>query len=183
MQIGYIGLGAMGSALARRLISSHELRVWDRSPAAMSSFVQLGANAAADAADAARGSDIIMLCLPRSADVRQVLWGTGGLASALAPGQLVVDQTSGTPRGTAAIAAELAALGVDMVDAPVSGSPTVVADGRGTIMTSGSDVACGRSEPVLQLPALAEGRRASNFALALMLNCPSRMIIGAAPRL
>lgn len=237
MRIGYIGLGAMGSALARRLLAGHELRVWDRNPEAVASFTQLGATAAADAAEVARGSEIVMLCLPRSADVRQVLFDTGGLACVLAAGQLVIDQTSGTPQQTLAIAAELVARSVEMVDAPVSGNPALVAAGRGTIMFSGADAACGRALPVLQplaanvlrcgarlgdaqamklvnntvnagcrlatleaaalgralglslaavtklldrgagrnrmtevmLPALAEGRAASNFALALML--------------
>ncbi|QDL38588.1 NAD(P)-dependent oxidoreductase [Rhodoferax sediminis] len=237
MRIGYIGLGAMGSALARRLLAGHELRVWDLNPAAMSAFAQLGAMAAACAAEVARDSDIVMLCLPRSADVRQVIFGAGGLANELAAGQLVIDQTSGTPQETATIADELAVRGVAMVDAPVSGNPEVVAAGRGTIMVSGTDAACERALPVLRelaahvlrcgsrlgdaqamklvnntinagcrlatleaaalgrklglslaaitemlnrgaarnrttqvmLPALAEGKAASNFALALML--------------
>src|SRR5437764_6136579 len=127
MRIGYIGLGAMGSALARRLLAGHDLRVWDVNPEAVGAFVRLGATAAANATEVARGSDVVLLCLPRSADVRQVIFGAGGLAPALAAGQLLIDQTSGTPQETAAMAAELAGRGVDMVDAPVSGNPSAVA--------------------------------------------------------
>jgi 3-hydroxyisobutyrate dehydrogenase len=150
VRIGYIGLGAMGSALARRLLAEHEVRVWDLNPEAVAAFGRLGACAASTAAEVARRSDLIILCLPRTADVRQVIFGANGLASALAGGQLVVDQTSGTPQETAAIADELGARGVDMVDAPVSGNPAVVAAGRGTIMFSGADAACDRALPVLQ---------------------------------
>jgi 3-hydroxyisobutyrate dehydrogenase len=149
MRVGYIGLGAMGSALARRLLDGHHLTVWDINPPAVAAFAQLGATAAPAATDIARGSDVIVLCLPRSADVRQAIFGAGGLASALSRGQLVIDQSSGTPQETHATAAELAELGVAMLDAPVSGNPTVVAAGRGTIMVSGTDEVYERALPLL----------------------------------
>lgn len=150
MNILYIGLGAMGSALAGRLLDHHTLSVWDLNSAAVAFFVQRGAMPASDTAMAVRDADIVMLCLPRSADVHQAIFGAGGMATQLRPGQLVIDQTSGTPRETERIAAELVTRGVDMVAAPVSGNPGLVSAGRATIMASGNGEACERALPVLE---------------------------------
>jgi 3-hydroxyisobutyrate dehydrogenase len=121
MKIGYVGLGAMGGALAQRLAESQDLVVFDQSADAVKRLVGLGASAATDAASLARDCDVIFTCLPTSAIVRQAVFGPGGLAEGLSAGKIVIDQTTGNPAETRAIAAELAAKGVVMLDAPVSG--------------------------------------------------------------
>ena len=78
MELGYVGLGAMGGALARRLMLSHKLRVLDLRPEAVAAFAENGAIPAQDGASLARESDILLLCLPRSADVREAIFGAGG---------------------------------------------------------------------------------------------------------
>jgi len=108
MKIGYIGLGALGSALARRFLPMHELCVWDVNPDAVAEFEKLGAMSAKSAAELARHCEVVLLCLPRSSDVRQVILGHGGLAEGLSAGQLVIDQTSGIPSETRDIAQQLA---------------------------------------------------------------------------
>jgi len=150
MNIGYIGLGAMGGALARRLAGTHQLMVWDLNPDAANSFDQPGAVVAPSAQALARHCDIIFMCLPRSADVRKLVLGADGLASGLASGKLLVDQTSGVPGETRDIARQLAEQGIAMVDAPVSGGIAGAAAGTIAIMVSGAEEAFQKALPVLQ---------------------------------
>ncbi len=146
---GYVGLGAMGGALAGNLIGTCDLRVLDRNPAAVAAFEAKGATGFADGASLARGCDVVVLCLPRTADVREALFSAGGLIEGLAPGSLVIDQTSGIPGETADIAARLAVLDVLMLDAPVSGGVPAAAAGKVTIIASGSDAAWAKGAAVL----------------------------------
>lgn len=149
MKVGYIGLGAMGSALARRLLRDHALSVWDINDAAVAAFEKLGASVAPSAAELARRCDVVLLCLPRTADVRQVIFGTGGLAEGLTPGKIVIDQTSGIPEETRAIARQLAEQGVAMLDAPVAGGVPAAEAGTITIMVSGATETYQAASPVL----------------------------------
>jgi 3-hydroxyisobutyrate dehydrogenase len=150
MKIGYIGLGSMGSALARRLVAAHDIIVWDINSAATAAFEKLGATVAPSAAELARQCDVILLCLPRTSDVHALIFGQNGLAEGLASGQLVIDQTSGVPDQTREIAARLATQGVAMIDAPVSGGVMGARAGTISIMFSGAADDCDRALPVLR---------------------------------
>ncbi|MBD9638823.1 NAD-binding protein [Ensifer sp. ENS07] len=150
MKIGYLGLGAMGGALAAHLAKAFDLAVYDRNPLAVEALVGLGAKAAVSPADLARSSDVILLCLPRSTDVEDALFAPGGLSEGLAPGKLVIDQTSGIPGITGGIAQKLEASGVAMLDAPLSGGIPAAKNGTVTIIASGPDDAWTRGEPVLR---------------------------------
>lgn len=137
MNIGFIGLGAMGGALARRLQQTHKLTVWDLDAAAVAEMAKAGATAAGSAAEVGRACDVVLLCLPRTSDVRKVIFGPNGLAEGLKKGSLVIDQTTGIPGETRAIAAQLAERGIGMIDAPVSGGIAGAAAGTIAIMASG----------------------------------------------
>lgn len=132
--LGYVGLGPMGAALARRLLLTHEVHVTDVRAEAVQPLVDAGAVAAPDLPALARACDVILLCLPTSDVVRQVLFGPRGLAEGLAPGKMVIDQTTGDPEVTRAIAAQLARQGVVLADAPVSGGPAGAAAGTVAIL-------------------------------------------------
>jgi 3-hydroxyisobutyrate dehydrogenase len=149
LKVGYVGLGAMGSSLSKHLTANFDLTVFDRNPAAVAAMVALGAKAAASGAELARSCDIVILCLPRTSDVKDALFGQNGLAEALVAGKLVIDQTSGVPRETAAIAEDLAAHGIAMIDAPVSGGIPAAQSRKVTVIASGSDAAWATAEPVL----------------------------------
>tara|TARA_B100000676_G_scaffold312886_1_gene389566 strand:- start:916 stop:1767 length:852 start_codon:yes stop_codon:yes gene_type:complete len=140
----------MGGALARRLMLSHKLRVLDLRPEVITEFTDNGAIPAQDGASLARECDIILLCLPRSADVREAIFGPGGLAEGLDSGKIIIDQTSGNPDETRAMAAELAEKGITMIDAPVSGGPAGADAGTIAIMVGGSAEIFGKVKPYLE---------------------------------
>ena len=95
MNIGYVGLGNMGGALARRLQLTHKLLVFDLNETAVERMVEQGAAACRRLDDMAAACDIVFLCLPTSDHVRTALFDTQGLASRAAKGLLIVDQTTG----------------------------------------------------------------------------------------
>lgn len=149
MNVGYIGLGAMGGALANHLVRKHSLTVLDLNRDAVARFVELGAHAAANGAELARRSEVVVLCLPRSADVQQALFGPNGVAEGLARGCVVIDQTSGQPEETRAFAKQLADRGVAMIDAPVSGAMATAIAGTVSIIASGPRATYDRVRPLL----------------------------------
>jgi 3-hydroxyisobutyrate dehydrogenase len=149
MKVGYVGLGAMGGALASHLVKKHTLTVLDLNRDAVASFVQRGAHGAHSGADLARRCEIVLLCLPRSSDVHKVLFGPNGLAEGLSPGTVVVDQTSGQPSETREFARALEARGVKLLDAPVSGAMATAIAGTVSVIASGHRASFDRVRPVL----------------------------------
>ncbi|CUH81288.1 NAD(P)-dependent oxidoreductase [Tropicibacter naphthalenivorans] len=137
MRIGYVGLGVMGGALARRLLVSGPVTVFDLNARAVADLVEAGATAAPDLAAMGAACDVVFLCLPRSENVRAALFDHG-LADALRPGATVIDQTSGDPTETRAMAETLSARGIHMIDAPVSGGAKEAEAGTIAIMIGGA---------------------------------------------
>ncbi len=149
MSMGYIGLGNMGGALARRLLLSQELTVFDLDPAVVEGCVAAGATAANGVRAIAEGCETVMMCLPTSNEVRSVIFDPDGLRAGLRPGSLVVDMTTGDPKATREMAAMLAADGIEMIDAPVSGGPQGADAGTIAIMVGASAAQFERIRPVL----------------------------------
>ncbi|SAK94677.1 6-phosphogluconate dehydrogenase [Caballeronia temeraria] len=152
MAIGYVGIGSMGGALARRLLLKEPLLVYDANEAAVSKFVELGATPAADLSEVAAKCEIIFLCLPTSEHVEKAIFGVEGRAGLLQSakhGALIVDQTTGDPTATRAMAQRLAEKGINLVDAPVSGGPQGADAGTIAIMVGASPTLYDRIAPVL----------------------------------
>jgi 3-hydroxyisobutyrate dehydrogenase len=149
--IGYVGLGNMGAALARRLQLQVPLLVYDLNPASVQRLVDQGAVACSGLAELASRCDVIMLCLPTSEHVRNAIWGEHGLGVGLKPGTLIVDQTTGDPIATRAMADELSRRGIDLVDAPVSGGAAGAAAGTIAIMVGAAAEPFARLKPLLEL--------------------------------
>ena len=147
--IGYIGLGSMGGALARRLQLSHPLHVFDRDEDAIASLIESGARRCNTLREVGEACRIIFLCLPTSEHVRAVLFGEDGLAAALRSGTMIVDQTTGDPAITREMAAELSRRGIALIDAPVSGGPHGAAAGTIAIMVGAGAQEWARIQPVL----------------------------------
>ncbi|MGO8080320.1 NAD(P)-dependent oxidoreductase [Rhizobium ruizarguesonis] len=150
MKVGYIGLGAMGGSLSRHLIADGELVVYDRDPATLTAFEKLGAVIADTPQALAQSCDVVMLCLPKSADVGDLLFGSDGIAGHLRAGGLVIDQTSGVPELTIDFARRLAERKVLFMDAPVSGGIPAAQNRTVTIIASGSNDAWERGKPILE---------------------------------
>ncbi len=149
--VAFLGLGAIGRPMARRVAEAgFELTVWNRTAARAREFADThGARAAATPADAARGADVVVTCLPTSRDVASLLDGADGLATGLGRGTLFVDCTSGDPATSNRIAERLAAQGVAFLDAPVSGGTSGAEQGTLTVMVGGDAGALERARPVL----------------------------------
>jgi 3-hydroxyisobutyrate dehydrogenase len=149
MQLGYVGLGNMGAALARRLLRQHKMRVHDLRPETMERLAGQGAVATQSPKALAAESDVVMTCLPTSSEVRQVIFGDDGLAAGLKRGAIIADMTTGDPNATRQMAAALAKSGITLIDAPVSGGPHGADAGTIAIMVGAPADVYARIEPVL----------------------------------
>jgi 3-hydroxyisobutyrate dehydrogenase len=148
-RIGFIGIGSMGWPMARRLIEAgFTVAVQDAVPGRAADFASRhGGTAANTAAEAAEGADAIITMLPTSRDVAAVL---AAIRPSLKRGAVVIEMSSGEPSATRAMAADLAVLGVAMVDAPVSGGVARAETGELAIMTGGEAAALDRVDPLLR---------------------------------
>ncbi|HUU61401.1 MAG TPA: NAD(P)-dependent oxidoreductase [Acidimicrobiia bacterium] len=150
-RIGFIGLGIMGSGMARNLLAKgHALSVWNRSPERLAPILEAGATAAESPAALAAGSDLVMICVSDTPDVEQVALGPGGVLGGLSPGSLVVDHSSISPRATRRLAEAAAAEGAHWLDAPVSGGSEGAARGTLSIMVGGDPGQLERALPYLE---------------------------------
>lgn len=148
--IGFVGLGAMGSAIARRLVDSgHPTYLHDLRQDVLARFEGTAAHLV-DPRTMARECAVLMTCLPRSEDVQELVCGAGGLGGHMSAGSVLVDMTSGSPPIDHAIAADLRDGGVGFADAPVSGGPQAAAAGRLAIMVGADPEIFDRVEPVLR---------------------------------
>lgn len=146
--IAFAGLGMMGRPMAGHLLrAGFTLRVADASPAMLDAFCKENASAVrcSTVAEAAQSADILLTMLPNGAIVREV-----AMAAGLKGGQLLLDMSSSAPMGTRALGEELAAKGVAMVDAPVSGGVAKARDATLAIMAGGLPEHVERARPVLE---------------------------------
>jgi 3-hydroxyisobutyrate dehydrogenase len=154
ISVAFLGLGAIGAPMAAHLVrAGHSLTIWNRTAerAVTSDAAAAGARVAASAADAVHGADIVITCLPESADVADLLAANGhAMRDALRAGTLLVDCTSGDPGTSRTIAAELVARGVQFIDAPVSGGVAGAVAGTLTVMVGGAAADLERARPVLE---------------------------------
>jgi 3-hydroxyisobutyrate dehydrogenase len=151
MKLAFIGLGVMGYPMAGHLQKAgHDVTVFNRTLARAQKWAaEYGGATAATPAAAAKGAEIVLACVGRDADLRDVTLGADGAFAAMAKGTLFVDHTT----ASAAIARELsqAAASRDFafLDAPVSGGEAGAVNGKLTIMCGGSEAAYARAEPVI----------------------------------
>lgn len=150
--IAFLGLGAIGTPMARHLaIPAFSLAVWNRTASKATAFAAAnGARAAKSPADAVRGAEFVVTCLPTSRDVESLLDGPDGLLAGLSRGALLIDCTSGDPATSQRIAARLAEHGIGFIDAPVSGGVIGAENGKLTIMVGGDAALLDRAMPVLK---------------------------------
>lgn len=149
--VGFAGLGTMGAAMAANLArKGFDVRVWNRTPGKAGDLVALGAAEAADPAELASASEIVVICVSDTPHVEAILFGPRGVAEGAKPGTVVVDCSTISPNGTRAFADRLAAGGVTLVDAPVTGGSEGAQKGTLSILVGGSEADVARVHPVLE---------------------------------
>jgi len=161
--VGFIGLGTMGEPMVATLRRADVAVVgFDIRPeAARRLATETGMVAAVSAGEVFARCDVVITMVPTSAHLAQLLFGDGsadgtnGAAASARAGQLLIDMSSGEPSATRRIGERLAAQGVGMVDAPVSGNVVRARKGDLAIMLGGSDADCERAGAVLQPMARA----------------------------
>ena len=150
--LGFIGLGIMGKPMAGHLLAAgNTLHVNDIAPAGVDELVGKGAIKCANGKEVAEKSDIIFLIVPDTPDVEAAIFGAGGVAEGLSKGKTVVDMSSISPVTTKVFAAKLAELGVEMLDAPVSGGQMGAENAALTIMVGGQEQTFSKVRPYFEL--------------------------------
>lgn len=151
-RIGLVGVGAMGWPMAANLVKAgFTVQVADARADQASKFAaEVGGKAAATLRALGEASDIVITMLPTSKIVRSVLLDGDGVAGGLRRGAIVIDMSSGVPAETAAIADKLGAMGVAMLDAPVSGGVRKAVSGELAIMVGGDAKVALEVDPVLR---------------------------------
>nr|WP_256377772.1 2-hydroxy-3-oxopropionate reductase [Paraburkholderia pallida] len=149
-KIGFIGLGIMGSHMARNLIKGgHSLVVNGKFP--VPEDLQKLTTVVADSTAVAQASDIVILMVPDTPDVQKVLFADDGVAKGLSAGKLVIDMSSISPIETQEFAKQINALGCDYLDAPVSGGEVGAREATLTIMVGGPEKSFEIAKPLFDL--------------------------------
>ncbi|WP_225032262.1 NAD(P)-dependent oxidoreductase [Paraburkholderia sp. XV] len=148
--VGVIGLGNMGRGMALSLKrGGFNVLGFDAAPGVADKLQEDGVQARASISDITRDADVLILSLPTSDIVEQVVLGEGGVAASAKPGLIVVDTTTAEPGSTRKVAAVLAERKVGFVDGPVSGGPKGAATATMTMVLGGSDADVAAVEPIL----------------------------------
>jgi 2-hydroxy-3-oxopropionate reductase len=150
-KIGFIGLGIMGSPMAKNLqIGGHQLYVHTVGPVP-EALVAGGAIICPSGKDVAQSADIVIIMVPDTPDVEKVLFSANGVAEGISAGKVVVDMSSISPIDTKVFAERIRALGADYLDAPVSGGEVGAKAASLTIMVGGSEAVFNRVKPLFEL--------------------------------
>jgi 2-hydroxy-3-oxopropionate reductase len=151
LKVGYIGLGLMGKSIARNILKAgFPLVVHNRSRGAVAELTAEGAQEAWSPAEVAQQVDVVFTNLPDSPDVESVALGTGGIIEGAHAGLVLVDNSTIKPATARKIARALGELGVQCLDAPVSGGDIGARNGTLTVMVGGPAEALEKVRPILQ---------------------------------
>lgn len=138
MKIGFVGLGIMGKPMAKNLIKDgYEVICYDFNQSNMDEVAAAGASTAKNSQELANQSDIVITMLPNSLNVEAALFSEEGIAAGISEGKIVIDMSSINPVSSQRFAENLAGLGVEFLDAPVSGGEPKAIDGTIAVMVGG----------------------------------------------
>ena len=151
MKVGFIGLGVMGFPMAGHLQSSiHDLTVFNRSEEKSIKWIEsYGGKSLKNLEDVAESSDVIILCIGKDDDVRNVIGGKEGLINKLKPGAIIVDHTTTSSDLPIEMNNLLNPLGVQFIDAPISGGQAGAESGQLSIMAGGDKEAFAQIKEVI----------------------------------
>ncbi len=177
MKIGFAGLGAMGQCIVPRLIAAgHEVTGWNRNADKAAPLLALGMKWAHSPRALAAGSDVVFSILTDAAAVRAVALGPDGILAGLREDAVYLDMSTITPESSRAVSSEFAKAKRVMLDAPISGSPVTVNQGKASLMVAGDRAAFDRVLPVL----LAIGPKATYIGesgLAVQLKLAINLVL------
>lgn len=149
--VGVIGLGSMGLGVARTLLSKgFMLNAYDVRPDVVKALAREGGRACSTPADVGARSGVVIVLVVNAEQTQEALLGKHGAAQRMAPGSVVIASSTVAPAYAEQLGAELAAKGIHMIDAPVSGGAAKAAQGQLSIMASGAREAFARAETVLE---------------------------------
>jgi len=136
--IGYIGLGVMGGQMVSRLLEKgHTVTGFNRTKSKAQWLVDKGMRWADSPADVTKAADFVFTMVTNASALEAVAEGPDGILSAIGPGKTLIDMTTGSPAKVRDLATKIRSKGADMVDAPVSGSPVTLQQGKLSFMVGG----------------------------------------------
>ena len=151
-ELGFIGLGIMGKPMAEHLLKAgNKLYVYDVVPQSVADLKQQGAIACASSKEVASKTGIVFVIVPDTPNVDEVLFGKNGVAEGIKKGSIVVDMSSISPIATKEFAKKLKAMGVEMLDAPVSGGQVGAQNASLSIMVGGPAEVFEKIRPYFEL--------------------------------
>lgn len=151
MKVAFCGLGIMGRPQALNIMKAgHAMAVWARRAESMQPLKDAGATACASPKAAAAAAEVVFVMVSDTPDVEQVIFGPGGVIEGAKPGTVVVDMSTISPVATRDMAQRLAAKGVEMLDAPVSGGDIGAINGTLSIMVGGKPEIFARVLPLFE---------------------------------
>lgn len=172
--VGFIGLGSQGGPMARRIIDEgFPLTIWARRPDTLEPFDGTGASVAPTPRALGEASDIVGICVVADADVEAVVLGDQGVLAGMKPGSTLLIHSTVHPRTCGRIAASALALGVGVLDAPVSGGGGAASQRALLVMVGGAEEVLDRCRPVLETfgnPILHLGPLGSGLTAKLLNN-------------
>jgi 3-hydroxyisobutyrate dehydrogenase len=186
VEVAFIGLGVMGSPMARHLkAKGHAVTVYNRTAAKAARWVAENGGRAADTpAEAARGAALVFACVGNDDDLRAVTTGPDGAFAAMGRGTIFVDHTTASATAARELHATAAERGIGFLDAPVSGGQSGAENGVLTVMVGGDAEPFARAEPVIQSYAravrLLGGPGAGQLAKMMNQMCIAGIVQGLA---
>jgi 3-hydroxyisobutyrate dehydrogenase-like beta-hydroxyacid dehydrogenase len=149
--LGFIGLGVMGSRMVKRLLEAgHTITGYNRTRSKAQWLLELGMQWGETPATVAQAADVVLSMVAHTAALQAITGGTAGVLAGLRPGSIFVDMSTVSPAVSRTLAAEVAAIGAHMLDAPVSGSVITLEEGRLSLMVGGDRAAYERVLPILR---------------------------------
>jgi len=150
--LGFVGLGAMGSRITKRLMSrGHAVTGYDIFPPAKAQdLIAAGMKWTTSGRAVCQAADITFSMVTNTAALQGASEGPDGLLAGLGPGKLLIDMSTVSPAVSRALAAKVREKGADMIDAPVSGSVSLVEQGKLAVMVGGDRATFERAKPVLE---------------------------------
>lgn len=149
--LGFVGLGVMGSHMVERLLSKgHAVTGYNRTRSKAERLIQRGMRWADSPRVVAETADVVFSMMTNSAALQAVAEGPEGLLAGLSPGKVLVDMSTVDPEFSRALASKAREKGADMLDAPVSGSVVTLQEGKLSVMVGGRRQTFERMQPLLQ---------------------------------